>query len=213
MLSACRGALRIDRSRDFNAKQNELAKIICLDPDFELLTTTGKRKTKHHHKRITAKEIQLNNILFRNAKKNHITLQIIDTKRMTTNDDTYFHHLAPLKREILQTSFLQKFTNKKGRTPTKQVFNTHENAPAIDSKYSYLAAQYATPYFAVQGITIHRKPKNGFFSPQVDTYYYTIIADVIQAEIVYREVRRVDAPVSDANLNALIYDSFKIISK
>lgn len=220
--------MRIDRSRDFNAKQNNVEKIVCLDPDFELLTTTGKRKIERQHKRASAKEIQLNNILFRNAKKNDIALQIIDTERMQTDDDTYFHHLAPLKREILQASFLQKFTNKKGRTPVKQVFNIHENAPAIDSKYSYLAAQYDTPYFAVQGITMHRKPKNGklmllvtapplgiasFFSPEVDTYYYTIIADVVQAEIVYREVRKVDAPASDTNLNALIYDSFKIISK
>jgi len=226
-LGGCRGALRIDRTRTFQEKK-EIDKIVCLDPDFEVLTTTGKRGTKRRTKRASKKEIQLNNILVRNAQKNDITLQIIDSERLTTRDVDYFRDIAPLKREILQMSFLQNFINKRGKVSEKNVFNRHEGGPVIGSHFSHLADLYDTPYFAIQGITMHRKPKKGklmllvtalpfgvasFFSPEVDTYYYTIIADVVRAEIVYREVRRIDAAASDTNLNALVYDSFKIISK
>ena len=41
---------------------------------------------------------------------------------------------------------------------------------------------------------------------------FTLIADVSKSQIVYREYREVDVDASDANLNSIIYDSFKIIS-
>ncbi len=227
-LTSCRGALRIDRTRDFNAKKIRIEKMVSLDPDFELLVTSGQRSTQRKYKRATAKEIQLNNTLYRNAQKNGIQVEMIDTKRLEPKDTPYFRDLAPLKREILQVSFLQDFISKKGRTFDKHTFNRHETGPVIASHFSHLAKQYDTPFFAIQGVTSHRKPVKGkliwlitvpplgvvsFFSPEVDTYYYTIIANVETAEIVYREIRRVDAPASDTNLNAVIYDSFKIISR
>ena len=42
--------------------------------------------------------------------------------------------------------------------------------------------------------------------------YYTVIADVSKSQIVYREYRKVGADASEANLNSIIYDSFKIIA-
>lgn len=208
MLSACRGALHVDRTRDFKSKKTNIGKIVCIDPDFELLITTNKRKAEQQFKRASAKEIQLNNILVRNAQKNNLTLELVDTERLMPNDMEYFSQLAPLKHEILQVSFLQDFLDKKKRRNRQKVFNRYENGPVIGSHFSYLADEYGTPYFAVQGITTHRKPNNGPL-----TYYYTIIADVVRAEIVYREIRKVDAPASDTNLNALVYDSFNIISQ
>lgn len=227
-MSACRGALQVDRTRGFKSKKTNIEKIVCLDPDFELLTTTGTRKIKRQFKRESAKEIQLNNILVRNAKKNDLILEVIDTERLMPSDELYFSELAPLKREILQMSFLQDFLNKKKKKSRQKVFNRYQDGPIIGSHFSHLAAEYDTPFFAIQGITTHRKPNNrklillvtalpfgiaNLFSPEVDTYYYTIIADVVRAEIVYREIRKVDASASDSNLNALVYDSFNIISK
>ncbi len=208
MLGACRGALHVDKTRGFKSKKTNIGKIVCIDPDFELLTTTGKRKTKRQYKRASAKEIQLNNILVRNAQKNNLTLELVDTELLLPSDTEYFSQLAPLKHEILQVSFLQDFMTKKKRKNRQKVFNRYEKGPVIGSHFSYLADEYGTPYFAVQGITAHRKPSNGPL-----TYYYTIIADVVRAEIVYREIRKIDAPASDINLNALVYDSFNIISK
>ncbi len=208
IFSACRGALQVDRVRDFKSRKTNIGKIVCIDPDFELLTTTGTRKTEREYKRASAKEIQLNNILVRNARKNNLTLELVDTERLLPSNMDYFSQLAPLKHEILQVSFLQDFLNRKKRKNRQKVFNRYENGPIIASHFSYLADEYGTPYFAVQGITTHRKPKNGPI-----TYYYTIIADVVRAEIVYREIRKVDAPTSDTNLNALVYDSFNIISQ
>ncbi len=226
--TSCRGTLHIDRTKNFNSKTTDIEKLVCLDPDFELLMTSGKKRTQRKIKRASAKEIQLNNTLFRNAQKNGIAIEMIDTERLNISDTPYFRDLAPLKREILQASFLQDFINKKGKIPEKQIFNRHESGPVIGSQFSHLAQQYKTPYFSIHGVTSHRKPVRGklillvtapplgvasFFSPEVDTYYYTIIANVETAEIVYREIRRVDAPASDTNLNAVIYDSFKIIKK
>ncbi len=227
-LGACQGALQVDRVRDFKSKKTNIQKIVCIDPDFELLTTTGNKKTERRYRRASAKEIQLNNILVRNAQKNNLTLELVDTERLLPSNVEYFSQLAPLKREILQVSFLQDFVNRKKRKNQQKVFNRYEDGPAIGSHFSYLADEYGTRYFSVQGITTHRKPNNkqlvllltsppfgvaNLFSPEVDTYYYTIIADVVRAEIVYREIRRVDAPASDTNLNALVYDSFNIISQ
>jgi len=172
MLSACRGALQVDRTRSFKSEKTNIGKIVCIDPDFELLITTSKRKAEHQFRRETAKEIQLNNILVRNAQKNNLTLELVDTERLLPGDMEYFSQLAPLKHEILQVSFLQDFLNKKKRRNRQKVFNRYENGPVIGSHFSYLADEYGTPYFAVQGITTHRKPNNGPL-----TYYYTIIAE------------------------------------
>ena len=227
MLSACHGALQVDKIRQFKSKKTNIEKIVCIDPDFELLVTAGNHKTEARYKRASAKEIELNNILVRNAEKNDLILELVDTERLLPNDMTYFSQLAPLKREILQVSFLQDFIRKKKRKNRQRVFSLYEEGPVIGSHFSYLAEEYGTPYFAVQGITTHRKPNKGrlillltappvgiidAFSLEVETYYYTIIADVVRAEIVYREVRKVDAAASDTNLNALVYDSFNIIS-
>ena len=105
LMTSCRGALRIDRTRNFTAKKAHIKKLVCLDPDFELLITSGQRKTQRKYKRATAKEIQLNNTIFRNARKNGIEVEMIDTERLTVENTPYFRDLAPLKREILQASF------------------------------------------------------------------------------------------------------------
>ena len=51
-----------------------------------------------------------------------------------------------------------------------------------------------------------------FMSSEAETIYYTIIADVANAEIVYREYRNISINASNSDLNAIIFDSFKIIA-
>ncbi len=229
-LSSCRGILRIDQTKMMGRKGNNVKRIVCLNPDYEVLIST-KDQTQKSYQKSASKESTFNKMLDRNARKNGIQLQIIDNEDLNKHDASFFNDLAPLKQELLQVSYLQNFDNVRNNTSKfrlGKVIGKHEQGPLISPRFSYLADIYGTPFFSINGIATHKKPKKGkllllltippvgiasFFFQDVDTYYYTIIADVRSAEIIYREVRQVNLRATEANLNSLLYDSFHIISK
>ena len=225
---SCTSVMQVERQKDFSLKTIKVKQIVSINPSFKILSQKeGRKNSSSNYSESIKKERSFNKMLIENAVKNEITLQIIDTDELQTNDAAFFNNLAPLRKEILQVNYLQDFKdiNQVPKNLNSSLIN-YEKGPRISTHYSHLAEVYGTPYFAVQGISfqtkLNEKQSETILSstkallPSVSagqkTIYFTLIADVSKSQIVYREYREVDVNASEANLNSIIYDSFKIIA-
>ncbi|MGB0862391.1 MAG: hypothetical protein ACPG19_07970 [Saprospiraceae bacterium] len=225
---SCTSLLDIERQKDFSLESVKVKQIVCINPSFNIFTqNTAKGTSTASYSETVKRERVFNKLLSKNALKNGIILQIIDTDDLQNNDASYFNYLAPLRKEILQVNYLQNFEDinknvKKGNSSQVR----YDKGPKISTHYSHLAEIYGTSLFAVQGLSYQTKTNEKASESILSTtkallpnvvdnqnmIYFTIIADVSKSEIVYREYRQVDGSASEGNLNSIIYDSFKIIA-
>lgn len=228
MLASCSGSLQIEKSPAYVKEVDAITKIVTIEPNFENLDTRQPKlkrliEQKDYEKRF-------NELLIANSEKNQIQLLLIDAQNLNIKDNHYFNYLLPLKQHILSTNFNQDvlYKNKTNMSLFKPKSHFFEKTPQISSEYSWLANEYETPYFAIHGlISTAKKPKarwlwlllfpplamNYLLSENTDIYYYMIVVNIQGSEIIYREVRHVQATLSSENLNAMLYDSFKILKK
>lgn len=224
---ACSSLMQIERQADFSFKKVKQKQIVSINPSFNIKTQKKGQKSKQQNKysESVRREKKLNNLLVDNAKKNDLILQIIDTDDLQNNDASFFNYLAPLRKEILQVNYLQDFKDINANpTKSNKTEILYQNGPKISTHYSHLAEVYGTPFFAIQGVfyqsdnqtnnktAISTKKLLPKIASDQEMLYYTVIADVSKSQIVYREYRKVGADASEANLNSIIYDSFKIIA-
>ncbi len=226
LTGACSSTMQVEKTVT-KKSEKPIISMVSLNPDFEIITSSAN-STPREYKSINKQEIFFKDALLENATKNGLRLKILNANNFDNQDANYFKELAPLKREIMRASYLQDFITNDGEvTPKdKQGIGEFERGPIIASHYSYLAKKHETPYFAVQGLTSHKKPREekylllfafpplgiaSFFYPEVDTYFYNIVADVESSKIVYKEIRKVNQLANKSNMNAIIFDSFRIM--
>jgi len=230
LLASCTGILQVEKQSKFPENRNKVREIISINPDFEILLEE-ENTSEATISRSAIKEEQFNHLLAKNAVKNNILLNVIDTDKIEDVDNLFFKYLAPLKREILQVNYLQDFNEieeLKTLGAKGHFVKKYRDGPEIDSRFAELAEIYGSKYFAVQGISLNIRPRKGdifllvtlppigvinMLYPDMDTLYYTIVVDVEKSELVYREYRRMGQRASRSNLNSMIYDSFNLINK
>ncbi len=231
--SGCAGLLQVSRYDKFVGNK-DAEQMVTIDPEFDLnpLLQHSSDLYQRVALRVAKSNSDFNDLLARNARKNGIKLQVIDSRTLSNMDEDFFNYLAPLKRDILQSNFLQDFGSDKqkvnGIIAHGKSIKDSKTSPFISARYGHLAKRYGTRYFAVQGIRFYRKssvlnplllltvPPVGIvdiINPDMDAFYYTVIADVVQSRIVYREYRKVDLKNSRSDMNAIVYDSFRIVRK
>jgi len=225
LLQGCRSSLKVEKG--FNNLQGpKLTKVVSISPDFEVITSTARDNPRHFQFYKKAEEDFLAAI-HENADRLSIEIEVInETKSLNVNSD-FYNTLAPLKQEILNAAYMQEFQGGNKNSRLNGIYQ-FKKKPIISSAYSYLAKEYATNYFAVQGINIHKKPRTSnfllviLFPPlglynlahiETDLYYYNIVADVSKGEIVHKELRKVAQSINKSTINAMIYDSFKLMIK
>lgn len=225
IFSACGSSLKVEK--EFNkGKNKEIDKIISISPEFEVITSTSLKNPRHFNFYKTL-EKNFVDAIGNNAQRFDLKVEIInEAKQLDVNSD-YYQSLAPLKQEILHAAYMQEFDGGNKNTKINGIYQCMKK-PIISSAYSFLAGEYGTNYFAVQGINVHKKPRAGnyllviLFPPlgiynlahiETDLYYYNIVADVSKGEIVHKELRKVVQPLNKSTLNAMIYDSYKILIK
>ncbi|PCH69901.1 MAG: hypothetical protein COC01_00255 [Bacteroidetes bacterium] len=229
-LSGCYTFLHVDVKQSTN---NPVTRVIVIDPEFE------KIESKNSLRNLSI--VDNNNQEFieslkDNAEKTKVEVDIIEHQNISNKNLNYFNVLLNLKRDIYNASRLQQppdkifYRNISFNSSWTKPGKTQDikNPINIPSKYSYLAKKYQTPFFAVQGILYVKKPNNGdlgqlmlvppvgfasFFKPDHNTHYYYIIANVETGEIVYREYRTFYNKPSKVNLDPIIYDSYKVLTK
>ena len=227
-LSSCSGSLHIEKSTAYLEEVNEIKKIVTIEPNFENLDIRQPKLIRLIEQKDY--EARFNKLLIANSEKNNIQLLLIDAQSLDAKDNNYFNHLLPLKQHILSTNFNQDvlYKSKTNVSLFKPKSHFFEETPQISSEYSWLANEYKTPYFAIHGlVSAAKQPKARWFwlllfpplamnyllSENTDIYYYMIVVNVQNSQIIYREVRHVQASLSSENLNAMLYDSFKVLKK
>ena len=233
-LSSCVGLMRVERNKGFVRVRGERKRIICIDPsvDFSEVLLKGASSAPFD------KATQLGNKLFReamssNAYKNDIYVTAIDSRILAPDDTVYFKYVAQLKNDILQATILQGVSGDEERVKISfwkslsegRTVRDMRTVTPIPPRHGFLRRYHSTPYFAVQGIKFFAKanfnvasilvPPNLVMSlanPDLEAFYYVIVADVDTSTVVYREYRKVNMRNNKTDLNGLLYDSFGLMS-
>ncbi|MBL4654204.1 MAG: hypothetical protein JKY33_00090 [Bacteroidia bacterium] len=230
LLSGCYTFLHVDVKQNTN---NVVSKVIVIDPEFEKIESKSSLRNLSIVDNDSQEFIES---LKENAEKTKVEVDIIEHQNISNKNLNYFNVLLNLKRDIYNASRLQQPPDKKfyrnisfnGSWTKPSNTKDIKNPINIPSKYSYLAKKYQTPFFAIQGVLYVKKMNNvdlgqlmlvppvgfaSFFKPDHNTYYYYIIANVETGEIVYREYRTFYNKPTKANLDPIIYDSYRVLTK
>ncbi len=224
LCSACGSSLKVEKG--VAGQLNGIEKIVSVSPDFEVVTSTSMEDPRDFkfYKTVEKNFIEA---IKTNGERNGLEIEVInETKNLDITSD-FYNKLAPLKQEILHAAFMQEFEGGSKNSKLNGIYKFNKK-PIISSEYSHLSKEYSTNYFAIQGINIHKKPRAGnfllvlLFPPlglynlahiETDLYYYNIVADVSKGEIVHKELRKVTQSINKSTINAMLYDSYKLMIK
>ncbi len=228
----CKSLLNIEKSQAHSAEARAITKVVSIDPDFVLVD--ARKGVDDFHLNSEEKEAYFSKSLVTNAKRAGIELVTVNAEDLTATDLDYFNYLTPLKRQIWIANALQDVTVRRARYgsngrgwvwPFSREF---QEVPVLGSEYSYLAEKYGTPYFAVHYMrsnvykrlipwgTLILVPPLGagmVAKPNAHTGYVTIVVNVLTGEVVYREYRYINRAAMKDAVDAMVYDSFRILRK
>ncbi|MEM1215264.1 MAG: hypothetical protein AAGJ82_06245 [Bacteroidota bacterium] len=211
-----------------------LEKIVLIDPEVVLVDNRKQEKVffaTDRIERVLREESQAS------ADRLNIDLVTYDKETLANTEVNFYNELQHLRYQILRSNLTQEVKSARQEESTTfwgslQQPHTREFAkdPSISPAFGYLAEQYGTPYFAVQGVyseyipiqwkrritTLVFFPPFGiaqFLTPNTNTFYYFIIADVRSGKVIHREIRLANNRASRQNLKLMIYDSFNVALK
>lgn len=227
LAGSCGSVVHIDKHESFSIAAEKVKRVISIDPTFHYL----ELKTKGKKPLTSSKKAKfINDLLVNSAEQNGIYLNIVEVTDLEEGDMYFFEYLAPLKNEIWQSNHLQDIRqlNKDGDIKNKgNLVTIYKTGPQLMKDYSHLAEVFGTRYFALQGVLLQSKTNEEDIQPLVasasldaflddeqnySSIYYTIIADVVVSQVVYREYRKISTELTDANLSSIMFDSFKLIT-
>jgi hypothetical protein len=223
----------VERSLE-SPQQHVIKKMVSIDPNFMVVDV--RKSAESAYLRSDQFEDNLNELLIKNAARFNIDMKLIDSDKLGSNSLHYFNDLMPLRQQVMHANFTQtipydeKASQGKGNGNAFKVdVNYFEQAPLINSAYSHLSATFGTPYFAVHGVysqieahgirdyvLLFVLPPLGIVElirQSSTTYFYSIVINVETGETIYREIREADSRAGKDNLDAMIYDSFSILTK
>jgi len=222
MLTSCHsGVLLIQR--DPAPPTVTPTRVISIDPEYY-----GKKKKRESPEeaiiRSEEKEEEIREQLVKASRAAGIELEIYGAYSAEEVARDYFNDLASLKRQILRATSVQEVTaDRKGKSLLMPSYENLDEPIVLPAHFSQLSQKYGTPYFAVQGVIsgVYRRrlsplwvllfPPNAIFLafPKEQALSYTIIVDVTKGQVTYREIRILDKPPTESNLNAMFHDSFR----
>ena len=91
----CTGGLRIDRYAKFSGSK-DAPLMVSIDPEFDLnpLLQHSSDLYQRVSLRVAKSNRDFNDLLARNARKNGIKLQVIDSRTLSNMDEDFFNYLA-----------------------------------------------------------------------------------------------------------------------
>lgn len=204
LLCSCSGStkyIQIHKSENFSDVKKSIEKVVCISPniamyhDYDLNDADFERSQEIRKFFLSS--------LGKYSKAGKFNYVIYNPSDKEKTDVAFYNDLLPLKSDLLQASLIRENplnTSWSGRNNsiTKAVFA----APSrIAPEFSYLSAQYGTPYFAWYGI----------FSSKGKTVAVHLLVNVETSEMVYHEMKRISKRANKRNIPPLIYDSFKMM--
>lgn len=229
-LVGCSGGVRIDYYKPFSTKLKGLKELISLDPELTLVAPTDSKSDTYQ---LASEKLKASNQLFtkiiaRCGRNLNFKITVKSSGDLTAMDGDYLRELAPLKRNILQAGLIQIFgiankVDEKGITLAGIQENAWESSPMLPSIYSHLEKKYGTRYFSTQGIRLYKKDSRlnttnlllvppvaiaDLIDPDLEVFYYNIVADIVDSRIIYREYRKLDMKNNESDIESIVYDSF-----
>jgi hypothetical protein len=234
-IASCTGGVRVDRYKPFATNHSDFKELISIDPEFDIapIEQNGTQHYQQVNEKLKESNQRFNKLISSVGRKLDIKVTVKDGRELTRMDADYFRDLAPLKTHILQAGLVQIFgiankTTEHGILLSGFQANDWESSPQLPARFAHLAQKYGTRYFAVHGIRYYKKdsPINALtaltappivladlLDKDYETFYYTIVADVLDSRIVYREYRKLDMKNNTSDIESILYDSFSMLAK
>ncbi len=235
LLTGCTGGVRVDRYKPFVTNHSDLKELISIDPEFDIepIEQTANQRYQQVNEKLKESNQRFNKSISTAGRKVGIKVTVKDGRELTKMDADYFRDFAPLKVHILQAGLVQIFgiankTTQNGIMLTSFQSNDWESSPQLPARFSHLAKKYGTRYFAVHGIRYYKKesPINALtaltappivladlLDKEYEAFYYSIVADVLDSRIVYREYRKLEMKNNSSDMESILYDSFNMLAK
>lgn len=231
LLQSCAGgAVLVESEKQFSQNPPQIKKIISIQPDF--LSIDQRKKVEDVVLDSEELEAEFQKHLIQSAEKNGIELEILAPNTLKSNQIDYFNTLLPLKEKVLfansrQEVSIDTYKNARQKNKLKALRGIYEYDLEFDLDFVGLAEKYGTPYFSINGMISIRKRKanrwvwlflfppsaiNSFLRGGYENIYYHVLVDVNRSEILYRELRSFEDPLTSGTLKAMLYDSFNILT-
>lgn len=232
LLSSCSyNKMTIQKTDDFSKVEN-IDKLVIIDPFY--FHADERKKSKKNLFKSYDMEINFVDVITKSANQAKLPIEVVSGETLKATDVDYFNDIIPLKDDIFYAFAnyeAQKSSNskvKKGRNMYKPANTFYKNELEVGSRYSHLKDKYGTPYFSVTGvINIKEKASVNIVTMIVafpieiinalttnnSSLYYNFVVNVETGNLIYKEIREFDAPLTKENMSAVVFDSFKILTK
>lgn len=191
MLESCRsGYVFIEKQEDFADYKNKINKVVIIQPNFY----ESRNNKSYSDFGCLKKEKRLSKSFTRLTPR--LGKEIIVAGAAENMDMDYFNGISRLKREILLAADVHDDQTKSptwGRKVTQPLSTNLLVSPELIS----LQKQYGTPYFAY----VYFVKNNGLNMT-------TVLADISQGKIIYRESRKLQVSSNPDNLDRMVFNSF-----
>lgn len=228
--SCASGGVLVQKPENTKAQPILYEKVISIEPDIVII---DQRKNVEDYVLDTETQEELyQKYLVESAAKHNVKLEVYAPNTIKAEEVDYFNSLLPLKKHILFAMSQQEakveevdYNGNKYKLYAEHVW--FQNHLEFDASYGHLAEKYGTPYFSLHGLISYKKRKirkwiwlaifppigiNSFFRKTSETLYYHVVVDVVKGEIVHRELRSFRDQLSDNALQAILYDSYNILT-
>lgn len=138
------------------------------------------------------------------ALKNDIEIDIRSVNTGQAQDAEYFNDLLRIRQEIISANSTQAFpSNNSFRSMAGVQQNVFTTPLVLKPEMARYAKQYGTRFFGT----------SGFVSDGSSTYSYMIIVDVLEGEVVYREIKQIPKKITREVFNYTLYNSFFLLKQ
>lgn len=231
LLQSCAGgAILVESEEQFSQSPPQIKKIVSIQPDF--LSIDKRKKVEDVVLDSEELEATFQKYLVQSAEKNGIELEILAPNTLKSNQIDYFNTLLPLKEKVLfansrQNVSINTYKNARAKNKIKALRGIYKYDLEFDLDFVGLEKKYGTPYFSINGMISIRKRSanrwvwlflfppsaiNSFLRGGYENIYYHVLVDVNRSEILYRELRSFDDPLTESTLKSMLYDSFNILT-
>ncbi len=187
----------VEKHEQFKPAKGEIKKIVVLSPDVYAMQENNDAlkendQTDACEKKLYKSFLRAGNIMNFNIAVPGITDNI---------DPDYFNKIARLKNEMVRTSNFFDIKRKSNGLNSETVEPLSANL-ILSPDFNELIQKYGTHYFCHTFIVEY----NGLFM-------ITVLADLSNCKIVYREAKFIDINPKQENLDRLVFNTFQQILK
>jgi hypothetical protein len=222
LLQSCsEGFVLVEKSESFNKNKPLLKskKIIYIAPYVDAYYV--REDAERDYKLILEKQTELMETLPKVAKAKGFQAEFV---KKTEHTEAYINLMQRLEQDIYTAIRIQDHPlNRAGqRSYSSNSQKVYVYAPTFSPEYSSLTNEFDTPLYAVSGVfSVDAKPKtrkaNAFVRENSNInkgryyYFYNIIVDVNSAQVIYREIKKVEEPLKSTTLRVVLHDSFAVL--